>query len=79
MFVPERGVAPVVDDVEHPQRRDLHDRYGIESVPTLVVADREGVVTWSFVGPPPSMAIVELIEDLGLMPPDDGVALDISI
>jgi hypothetical protein len=33
-------------------RRDLHDRYGIEDVPLLVLADDEGVVRASFVGAP---------------------------
>jgi hypothetical protein len=60
-----------VQEVEHPGRRDLHDRYRIDSVPTVVVADIEGVVAWSHVGAPPSMAIVQLIEDLGLVPPSD--------
>lgn len=32
------------------ERRDLHRRYGIEGVPTTVVADAEGVVRAGFVG-----------------------------
>ena len=42
----------VVQEVEVGERRDLHRRYGIEAVPTIVVADPEGVVRASFVGPP---------------------------
>src|SRR5438270_13167006 len=42
----------VVDDVEVGARKDVHDRYGIEAVPTIVLADDEGVVRASFVGPP---------------------------
>jgi hypothetical protein len=42
----------VVQDVEVSARKDLHDRYHIDAVPTIVVADREGVVKASFVGPP---------------------------
>jgi hypothetical protein len=42
----------VVEEVEVTARKDLHDRYGIDAVPTLVVADAEGVVRASFVGPP---------------------------
>ena len=42
----------VVQDVEVGARGDLHKRYGIEAVPTIVVADAEGVVRASFVGPP---------------------------
>lgn len=41
-----------VQDVEVGARGDLHQRYGIEAVPTIVVADAEGVVRASFVGPP---------------------------
>lgn len=41
-----------VQDVAHQDRKDLHDRYGIEAVPVVLVADREGVVQKSFVGPP---------------------------
>lgn len=31
-------------------RADLHRRYEIDSVPTLVIADAEGVVQWGIVG-----------------------------
>lgn len=41
-----------VEEVEVKARADLHARYGIEAVPTVVVADHEGVVRASFVGPP---------------------------
>jgi hypothetical protein len=40
-----------VQDVEVAARKDLHDRYRIDAVPTLVVADADGVVRASFVGP----------------------------
>ncbi len=39
-------------DVPWQDRKDLHDRYGIEDVPLLVLADAEGVVRASFVGAP---------------------------
>ncbi len=42
----------VVQNVEVGAQGDLHKRYGIEAVPTIVVADAEGVVRASFVGPP---------------------------
>jgi hypothetical protein len=42
----------VVQDVSFQARKDLHRRYSIEAAPTIVVADREGVVQASFVGPP---------------------------
>ena len=39
-------------EVPWQDRRDLHDRYGVEDVPLLVFADAEGVVRASFVGAP---------------------------
>jgi hypothetical protein len=42
----------VIHDAEVGAQGDLHRRYGIEAVPTIVVADAEGVVRASFVGPP---------------------------
>jgi hypothetical protein len=41
-----------VQDVEFTARRDLHKRYNIETVPMLVVADRQGVVRAHFIGTP---------------------------
>ena len=40
-----------VVNVEYPEHKDLHDRYGIDAVPTVVVADVDGVVRGSFIGP----------------------------
>jgi hypothetical protein len=40
-----------VTDVEWPSRRAVHDRYRIDRVPLLVIADRDGVVRASFAGP----------------------------
>jgi hypothetical protein len=37
--------------VEHARDRVLHDRYRIEAVPATLVADDQGVVVASFVGP----------------------------
>ena len=39
-------------DVSYQERADLHDRYAIEAVPTIVLADGDGVVRASFVGVP---------------------------
>ena len=41
-----------VQEVEFTARRDLHERYNIETVPMLVVADRQGVVRAHFIGTP---------------------------
>ncbi len=40
-----------VAEVEFGSNRALHERYGIDAVPTLVIADRRGVVVGSFLGP----------------------------
>ncbi len=50
-----------VERVSYQDRGDLHDRYGIDAVPTLLVADREGVVQRSFVGPPDATELVEVL------------------
>jgi hypothetical protein len=47
-----RSEAVAVEEAEYTARGDLHGRYRIEAVPTIVVADAEGVVQASFVGPP---------------------------
>ncbi len=44
-----RDVAVV--DVEYAAQRALHERYSIDAVPALVIADRDGVVRASFLGP----------------------------
>ena len=40
-----------VQEVEYGAHRALHERYGIDAVPTTVIADHEGIVRGSFVGP----------------------------
>lgn len=40
-----------VSEVEFAAQRGLHERYSIDAVPTLVVADASGVVRASFLGP----------------------------
>lgn len=40
-----------VATVSYQARRDLHDRYTIDTVPCLVVADADGVVHAGFIGP----------------------------
>ena len=44
--------AVAVHEVEVGTARDVHRRYAIEAVPVTVVADADGVVHASFVGPP---------------------------
>jgi hypothetical protein len=61
-----------VQEVEASERRDLHERYRIDAVPCLVVADAEGVVGASFLGEPSAAdlwaAVAELREP-GSTPP----------
>jgi hypothetical protein len=43
--------AVAVQEVEVGRDGDLHERYGIDAVPTTVIADGDGVVRGSFLGP----------------------------
>jgi hypothetical protein len=45
------SAAVAVQEVEVGAHRELHDRYRIDGVPTTVMADAEGVVRASFLGP----------------------------
>ncbi|MEP4652938.1 MAG: thioredoxin domain-containing protein, partial [Ilumatobacter sp.] len=40
-----------VQTLEFTQRRDLHERYRIDAVPTLLIVDAIGVTRHSFLGP----------------------------
>ena len=40
-----------VQVVEYSQRRELHERYAIDSVPCLLMANASGVVRQSYLGP----------------------------
>ena len=40
-----------VMDVEYTAHRDLHKRYDIDAVPTVIVVDQQGIVQDSFLGP----------------------------
>jgi hypothetical protein len=45
------SAAVAVQEVELSAERALHERYGIEAVPTTAIADQEGVVHRHFLGP----------------------------
>jgi Glutaredoxin len=45
------GVDVAVVEVEYQAQRPLHERYGVEAVPLLVIADAAGVVRASVFGP----------------------------
>lgn len=48
---PLESDAVAVVETEAIRDKELHDRYHIDAVPLLLIADREGVVRASFVGP----------------------------
>ena len=54
----------VVDEVEALARGDVHRRYAIDAVPMVVVADAEGVVRASFVGPPTATDLWAAVAEL---------------
>lgn len=45
------GDEVAVAHVEYTAHRALHEQYSIDAVPTVVIADRSGVVVASFLGP----------------------------
>jgi hypothetical protein len=58
-------------EIEVGAARDLHRRYGIDAVPSIVVADAEGVVQATFVGPVTATdlwATVAELRDPGSLP-----------
>jgi hypothetical protein len=57
---PEVAVAQVDAVVD----RAVHDRYGIEAVPTVVVADQRGVVRANFVGPVTASELWAVVADV---------------
>ena len=53
-----------VQEVELGAEPGLHRRYSIDAVPCLVLADAEGVVRASFVGPPTATDLWATVADL---------------
>jgi len=53
-----------VQDVEFTARRDLHQRYNIETVPMLVVGDRQGIVRAHFIGTPAEGEVEQAFAEL---------------
>lgn len=56
--------AVAVQEVEVQAASDLHERYRIDAVPTLVVADADGVVRASYVGPVSASELWSVVADL---------------
>lgn len=62
----------VVQEVELAAARGLHERYGIDAVPTLVIADRSGEVKRAFLGPTTATDLWAAMADVrepGSVPP----------
>lgn len=65
-----------VVDLEAVAQRDLHERYGIDAVPLVLIADAGGIVRRHFVGPVTATdlwaAVAELREPGSVPPSCDG-------
>ena len=51
-------------EVSFPKGEGLHLRYGIDSVPIILIADFEGVVVWSYAGVPSAELLGDAISNL---------------
>ncbi|RMH76346.1 MAG: thioredoxin, partial [Actinomyces sp.] len=75
---PLDGPELAVVEVEVGERPDLHTRYGIDAVPTLVLADTDGVVFTGSLGPVDSLELWAAVADArsardeGIHPPGSG-------
>ena len=62
--LPLDSAEVAVQEIEVGAQPELHRRYAIDAVPCLVVADAEGVVRASFVGPPTATDLWATLADL---------------
>ena len=53
-----------VQNVEVSSDAELHERYNITAVPSVVIADKEGVARGSFLGPPSSSELWAKLAEL---------------
>jgi hypothetical protein len=60
------GPDVAVQELEVRRDRVLHERYEVDSVPLLLIADSEGVVVRWFLGPVPDSDLESAAEILGL-------------
>lgn len=56
--------AVAYQEVDHVDRKDLHDRYGIDAVPLLLLVDPIGSVRRSFVGEPTATDLWSALAEL---------------
>lgn len=76
-----RSPSVAVEIVEFSARRALHERYGIDAVPCLVLAGPDGVVAAGFLGPVTATdlwAAVADARDPGSVRPVDGCQRDVG-
>ncbi|CAA9239643.1 MAG: hypothetical protein AVDCRST_MAG50-2146 [uncultured Acidimicrobiales bacterium] len=52
-----------VTEVPYQSQKDVHDRYAVDTVPTIVIADAAGVVRKSFVGTPSATDLWAAVAD----------------
>lgn len=65
----------VVQDVPVETHKSVHDRYAVDAVPIVVLADAEGVVRWSWLGAPPPEAVRDILVDIDVLRPDEGTSV----
>ena len=66
----------VVQDLPVESAKATHDRYGVDAVPIVALADALGVVRWSWLGAPPPEAVRDALVDAGIIAQDPGTAVD---
>jgi len=59
-----RSDAVAVQEVQAVERRELHQRYGVEAVPMVLVADVTGAVRASFLGEPTATDLWATVAEL---------------
>ncbi len=59
-----RSDPVAVQEVQALERRDLHQRYGVEAVPMVLVADATGAVCASFLGEPTATDLWATVAEL---------------
>ena len=67
-----------LEEVHFEQARSLHTRYAIDSVPTVLLTDADGVVCWSSIGAPSLAAFREVLKGIGITPPDNETRVAIT-
>lgn len=61
---PLESAEVAVADIEFSAQRSLHDRYGIDAVPSVIVCDAIGAVRASILGPPKAADLWSTLAEL---------------